>query len=238
MPLDNILNNHFDPKSREHLNFISEKTSAFKALVVRVHALNTTEARAVIGAIGGYAAAWTSLPFIASCGGLTLLIAVACGGYMLSTWWKAHVQFAQQLQELKEVYSWVMKDDTVPVRNKLGYTEFQNLILTLGPWVDEGFAWGWDEKDLQESSSVATYVASYIPVFFSPVPADRTDIDGKILGSLKDLINGKAEKQSAWALTAGAWDATWITAQIDRMTANIESNLPETMTAAAVKKVI
>lgn len=138
--------NPFDYQSNTHLHIVNQQVERFSKALADLQAVDD---HILIGT-GIAVSSWLT------CGFLPLvtvgMVVSAYVGYCSHTRTEYASRYKEALEDLIAVYQWSMGKNTDNMWYKLGQKDLQNLIVTLGPWVNTETIFTWRKDDLQPST--------------------------------------------------------------------------------------
>ncbi|QRN02466.1 hypothetical protein GH742_00445 [Legionella sp. MW5194] len=136
----------FDYQSTTHIKIVNQQVERFSKALAD---LQTVDAHILAGT-GVAVVSWLT------CGFLPLvtvgMVASTYVGYCAHSRKEYASDYKKALEDLIAVYQWAMGKNSDKMWYKLGTPELQNLIVTLGPWVNTDTIHTWRKEDLQPST--------------------------------------------------------------------------------------
>ncbi|MDX1836136.1 hypothetical protein DIZ81_03110 [Legionella taurinensis] len=136
----------FDYQSSIHIKIVNQQVERFSKALADLQAV---DAHILVGT-GAAVFSWLT------CGFLPLvtvgMVASAYAGYCAHSRKEYASDYKEALEDLIAVYQWAMGKNSDKMWYKLGTRELQNLIVTLGPWVNTDTIHTWRKEDMQPST--------------------------------------------------------------------------------------
>ncbi|KTD45961.1 hypothetical protein Lrub_2758 [Legionella rubrilucens] len=136
----------FDYQSSTHINIVNQQVARFSKALAD---LQTVDAHILVGT-GAAVVSWLTCGFLplATVG----MVASVYVGYCARSRKEYANDYKKALDDLIAVYQWAMGKNSDKMWYKLGQKDLQNLIVTLGPWVNTDTIHTWRKEDLQPST--------------------------------------------------------------------------------------